>query len=68
VLGDGVMFHLHRSGAAIVSGLELVEQTERVIALPARIGINAGSVIVQEATTSDERSTSRIGSPMWPSS
>jgi adenylate cyclase len=47
-LGDGVMFHFTDPGRAIVSGIELVEQTERVLSLPARIGINAGSVIVQE--------------------
>jgi adenylate cyclase len=40
-LGDGVMFHFSDPGRAIVSGLEIVEQTERM-------GINAGSVIVQE--------------------
>jgi adenylate cyclase len=47
-LGDGVMFHFTDPGRAIVSGLELVERTERVISLPARIGINAGAVIAQE--------------------
>jgi adenylate cyclase len=47
-LGDGVMFHFTDPGSAIRSGLDLVEQTERAIAVPARIGINAGAVIVQE--------------------
>jgi class 3 adenylate cyclase len=47
-LGDGVMFHFADPGRAILSGLELVEQTEAAISLPARMGINAGSVIVQE--------------------
>jgi adenylate cyclase len=47
-LGDGVMFHFTDPGRAIRSGLELVEQTERAIAVPARMGINAGAVIVQE--------------------
>jgi adenylate cyclase len=47
-LGDGVMFHFTESGKAIVSSLDLVEQTERAISVPARIGINAGPVIVQE--------------------
>jgi adenylate cyclase len=47
-LGDGVMFHFTDPAAAILSGLELVERTERTIAVPARIGINAGAVIVQE--------------------
>ncbi|MDQ3876696.1 MAG: hypothetical protein M3322_14315 [Actinomycetota bacterium] len=47
-LGDGVMFHFSDPGGAILSGLDLVEQTERTMAVPARIGINAGAVIVQE--------------------
>jgi adenylate cyclase len=47
-LGDGVMFHFTDPGGAIVSGLELVEQTERAISVPARIGINAGAVVAQE--------------------
>jgi class 3 adenylate cyclase/DNA-binding transcriptional MerR regulator len=47
-LGDGVMFHFADPGSAVVSGLELVEQTEREISVPARVGINAGAVIAQE--------------------
>jgi adenylate cyclase len=47
-LGDGVMFHFETPAGAIRSGLELVEQTERAISVPARIGINAGALIVQE--------------------
>ncbi|HWM14677.1 MAG TPA: adenylate/guanylate cyclase domain-containing protein [Gaiellaceae bacterium] len=47
-LGDGVMFHFSDSGRAIRSALDLVEQTEKAIAVPARIGINAGTVIAQE--------------------
>ncbi len=47
-LGDGVMFHFGDPGGAIRSGLELVEQTEKAISVPARIGINAGAVVVQE--------------------
>jgi adenylate cyclase len=47
-LGDGVMFHFDDPGGAIRSGLDLVEQTEDAISVPARIGINAGAVIVQE--------------------
>ena len=47
-LGDGVMFHFSDPRQAILSGLELVEQTEQALAVPARIGINAGAVIVQE--------------------
>jgi adenylate cyclase len=47
-LGDGVMFHFADSGRAITTALDLIEQTERAIAVPARIGINAGAVIAQE--------------------
>jgi class 3 adenylate cyclase len=47
-LGDGVMFHFADAGVAIRSGLELVEKTEKAIKIPARIGIDAGSVVVQE--------------------
>jgi adenylate cyclase len=47
-LGDGVMFHFTDPSRAIVGGLELVEQTGEAISLPARIGINAGTVIAQE--------------------
>jgi class 3 adenylate cyclase len=47
-LGDGVMFHFTDPGAAILSGLDLVAETEEVVALSARVGINAGAVIAQE--------------------
>jgi adenylate cyclase len=47
-LGDGVMFHFNDSAGAIRGGLELVEQTELAISVPARVGINAGAVVVQE--------------------
>ncbi len=47
-LGDGVMFHFDDPAGAIRSGIELVENTERATSMPARIGINAGTVIVQE--------------------
>jgi class 3 adenylate cyclase len=47
-LGDGVMFHFADPGGAILTGLELVEQTEREMSVPARVGINAGAVIAQE--------------------
>jgi adenylate cyclase len=47
-LGDGVMFHFADPGRAIVSALDLVEQTEQRINVPARVGINAGAVIAQE--------------------
>jgi adenylate cyclase len=47
-LGDGVMFHFADPGRAILGGLDLVEQTEQAVSVPARIGINAGTVIAQE--------------------
>jgi adenylate cyclase len=47
-LGDGVMFHFNDPGKAVLSCIELVEETERAVSVPARIGINAGAVIVQE--------------------
>jgi adenylate cyclase len=47
-LGDGVMFHFDDPSGAIRGGLDLLEQTEREMSVPARIGINAGAVIVQE--------------------
>ncbi|HET8652462.1 MAG TPA: adenylate/guanylate cyclase domain-containing protein [Gaiellaceae bacterium] len=47
-LGDGVMFHFDESAGAVRCGLHLVEEAERRISVPARIGINAGAVIVQE--------------------
>ena len=47
-LGDGVMFHFSNAGTAMRSGLELIEKTERAVSVPARMGIDAGAVIVQE--------------------
>jgi adenylate cyclase len=47
-LGDGVMFHFSDAGTAIRSGLELIERTEKTISVPARIGIDAGAVVVQD--------------------
>jgi adenylate cyclase len=47
-LGDGVMFHFSDAGTAIRSGLELIEKTEKTISVPARIGIDAGAVVVQD--------------------
>ena len=47
-LGDGVMFHFSDASVAIRSGLELIEKTEKAVKVPARIGIDAGSVVVQD--------------------
>jgi adenylate cyclase len=42
------MFHFSDPAKAILSGLDLVEQTEEAMRVPARIGINAGAVVAQE--------------------
>ena len=42
------MFHFTEPGNAILGGLELLEQTEKAVQVPARLGINAGTVIEQE--------------------
>jgi len=47
-LGDGVMFHFADPARAVVGGLELIEQTESAVSVPARIGINAGAVVAHE--------------------
>ncbi len=47
-LGDGVMFYFADPGAAVLGGLDLVERAGRAISVPARVGINAGSVVIQE--------------------
>ena len=47
-LGDGVMFHFGDPARAVLGGLELVEETEREVDMPARVGINAGAVVAQE--------------------
>jgi class 3 adenylate cyclase len=47
-LGDGVMFHFSDPASAVVSGLELTEETEREVSMLARVGINAGAVVAQE--------------------
>jgi adenylate cyclase len=47
-LGDGVMFYFTDPGRAILAALDLIEQTEHAIRVPARMGINAGTVIAQE--------------------
>ncbi|MFL6047549.1 MAG: adenylate/guanylate cyclase domain-containing protein [Propionibacteriaceae bacterium] len=47
-LGDGVMFHFTDPGRAILAAVDLIDQTEQAVRVPARMGINAGAVIVQE--------------------
>lgn len=47
-LGDGVMFHFTDPARAILGAIDLVEQTEQAIQVPARMGVHAGTVIAQE--------------------
>ena len=47
-LGDGVMFHFPDAGGAVLGGLHLLERTEESVRVPARVGINAGTVVQQE--------------------
>ena len=47
-LGDGVMFHFDDPSAAVLTGLDLVEQTPAAVDVRARVGINAGNVIFRE--------------------
>ncbi|HLM92927.1 MAG TPA: adenylate/guanylate cyclase domain-containing protein [Gaiellaceae bacterium] len=47
-LGDGVMFHFDDPRAAVLTGLDLVEQTPAAVDVRARVGINAGNVIFRD--------------------
>jgi adenylate cyclase len=47
-LGDGVMFHFDDPSAAVMTGLDLVEQTPVAVEVRARVGINAGNVIYRD--------------------
>ncbi len=47
-LGDGVMFHFPEPGEAVLSALDLVEQTQEAIHVRARVGVSAGRVIFRE--------------------
>jgi adenylate cyclase len=47
-LGDGVMFHFDDPSAAVLTGLDLVEQTPAAVDVRARVGINAGNVIYRD--------------------
>jgi adenylate cyclase len=47
-LGDGVMFHFDDPSAAVLTGLDLVEQTPVAVNVRARVGINAGNVIFRD--------------------
>ena len=47
-LGDGVMFHFDDPSAAVLTGLDLVEQTPAAVDVRARVGINADNVTYRD--------------------
>jgi adenylate cyclase len=47
-LGDGVMFYFPEPEAAVLAGLDLVEQTPATVDVRARVGVNAGGVIFRD--------------------
>jgi class 3 adenylate cyclase len=47
-LGDGVMFYFQEPRAAVLTGLDLVEQTPATVEVRARVGVNAGRVIFRD--------------------
>jgi adenylate cyclase len=47
-LGDGVMFHFADPAGAVLTGLDLVEQTPKAIDVRARVGVDAGRVIFRD--------------------
>jgi class 3 adenylate cyclase len=47
-LGDGVMFYFNDPSGAVLTGLDLVEQTPAAVDVRARVGINVGSVIFRD--------------------
>jgi adenylate cyclase len=47
-LGDGVMFYFPEPDAAVLAGLDLVEQTPATVDVRARVGVNAGRVIFRD--------------------
>ncbi len=49
MLGDGAMFHFRDAIDAVLCGLELVEEVPRTGLPPARVGIDAGAIIVRDA-------------------
>jgi class 3 adenylate cyclase len=62
MLGDGVHFHFEDPHNAVTASLEIVETVRPAGLPPAHVGVNAGPMIYEEATTSAERSTSRRAS------
>jgi adenylate cyclase len=47
-LGDGVMFHFAEPAGAVLTALDLVEQTPAAVDVRARVGVNAGRVIFRD--------------------
>jgi adenylate cyclase len=47
-LGDGVMFHFPRAGAAVLCALELVERTPEEGLPPAHVGVSTGPLILRD--------------------
>jgi adenylate cyclase len=47
-LGDGVMFHFPESDGALLTALDLVEQTPATVDVRARVGVNTGRVIFRD--------------------
>jgi adenylate cyclase len=47
-LGDGVMFHFDEPAGAVLTALDLVEQTPATVDVRARVGVNAGRVIFRD--------------------
>jgi adenylate cyclase len=47
-LGDGVMFYFPEPEAAVLTGIDLVEQTPATVDVRARVGVNAGRVIFRD--------------------
>jgi class 3 adenylate cyclase len=48
MLGDGVMFHLRDPAQAAAAGLEMVERARDAGLPPARVGVNAGPVVIRD--------------------
>lgn len=49
MLGDGAMFHFRDPTDAVLCGLELIDGVPRRGLMPARIGIEAGALVVRDA-------------------
>jgi adenylate cyclase len=47
-LGDGVMFHFAEPAGAVLTALDLVEQTPATVDVRARVGVNAGRVVFRD--------------------